>query len=124
MRSVTRKTMLSALLLTGVLMGCVHEPPPPSTNLLDGYWTSTQLGYDITINGMIGLAEGARTKGLQDGDPVLRLSAMEGVRITARQWMPDGQWHTVAMERNADGTLNCSDGSHSWTMTRTILKTP
>lgn len=110
--------------MIGLLAGCAHDVPSPTVSALDGFWTSSQLDYDLVLSGMIGFAERARTAGIQDGDPVLRLSAMEGTRITARQWMPDGHWHTVRMERKADGTLSCTDGTHSWTLERKPMAAP
>jgi hypothetical protein len=118
MKFLTRHAWIAALLLMETLSGCVHDPTPTSTSPLDGLWASPPLGYDLALAGMIGLAEGAKAKGLQDGDPVLRLTALEGSRILARQWMSDGQWHSVTMERSADGTLRCTDGSRTWTLTR------
>lgn len=92
MRSTTfHRSLLPALLCVGILAACGHEVPFTGASPLDGSWTSPHLPYDITLTGMIGVADAVRTKDLQDGDPVLRLSAMEGPHITARQWMPDGQ---------------------------------
>ncbi len=116
--------LLTFCLIAGLVMGCVHEAPPPATNAFDGMWTSAQLDYDIALSGMIGLAERTRAKGIQDGDPVLRLSAMEGKRVTARQWLPDGQWHTVTLEQVTDGTVTGSDGVRSWTLRRKDARTP
>ncbi len=115
---------LALCLIAGLLIGCAHEPPPPATSAFDGIWTSAQLDYDIALSGMIGLAERSRAKGIQDGDPVLRLSAMEGARVTARQWLPDGEWHTVTLERAADGTVTGSDGARAWTLRRKEARTP
>ncbi len=116
--------LLAHCTIAGLLMGCAHEAPPPATSAFDGIWTSGQLDYDIALSGMIGLAEQARAKGIQDGDPVLRLSAMEGKRVTARQWLPDGQWHTVTLEQAADGTVIGSDGARTWTLRRKDARTP
>ena len=117
--SLTPLWPLPLLLLVGTLAACSHDAPFTGSNPLDGTWTSAQLPYDIVFHGMIGLAEGVRTKALQDGDPVLRLSAIEGSHMTARLWTPDGQWHSIVMDRREDGSLLCSDGAHQWTLTRT-----
>ncbi len=122
MRMPASPRYLPALLLVTALAACGHEAPFMNSRALDGSWTSPQLPYDIALNGMIGLAEDVRTKALQEGDPVLRLSAVEGPRLTARQWMPDGQWHSVVMERADDGTLQCTDGSQRWMLARKPLK--
>jgi hypothetical protein len=88
------------------------------TGTFDGTWTSAQIGYDLHVMGPLGTAVRARAAGVQDGDPVFRMTSMEGMHFNARQWLTDGAWHTVFGELRQDGKLSCTDGSTSWVLER------
>ena len=104
--------------LTALALGCAAERPVPLHGPFDGTWASPQLGYDLHLQEPIGVAVRPRIAGVQSGDPVFWMTSFEGSHFTARQWMPDGIWHTVTGELKPDGTLACSDGAKTWIMER------
>ncbi|MGH7254047.1 MAG: hypothetical protein ACREIE_09645 [Nitrospiraceae bacterium] len=104
--------------LTALAIGCAVGPPVPLQGPFDGTWVSPQLGYDLHLQEPLGVAIRPRIAGVESGDPVFRMTSFEGRRFTARQWMPDGTWHTVTGELKPDGRLSCSDGAKTWMMER------
>ncbi|MBI4400292.1 MAG: hypothetical protein HY581_01500 [Nitrospirae bacterium] len=106
------------LWLAALAGGCASGPSAPAPGVFDGIWASSQLAYDVELNGPLGVASRARAGNVQDGDPVFRMISAEGTHFTARQWFSDGGWHTVTGELKPDGTLHCRSNGSTWVMER------
>jgi len=115
---VLRLAATFCLALVTFPSGCAQTQTPPVPGMFDGIWTSAQVGYDVHVMGPLGTAIRTRAAGVQEGDPVFRMTSIEGMRFTARQWFTDGTWHTVSGELRQDGKLYCTDGRTGWVLER------
>lgn len=120
-RAVSFAVLAGVLCLAG-LQGCITPAPPPAVNL-DGIWVSPHLSYDLELLGPLGVAVQVRSGTAQNGDPVFRIVSLEGTRLTARQWLNDGAWHTVTGEWK-DGKLYCQADGAQWVLERRDKEIP
>jgi len=116
------KPLLPLLLLVAIaaVWGCaIGGPPPPVSGPFDGTWTSPDLGYDLLIDGMKGRAIGSSRAAIRADDLVFELTAVGGdLRFSGKQLLPDGLWHEITGELQADGTILCTDGHLTWFLER------